>query len=80
MATEPQTCAIGILPTRNPQLPTQPMSHLTIHKHRESSYLRAYKAPLHLSRVLYKFTPFYAKQTQFTKGQNERKFFYNKGL
>ncbi len=36
--------------------------------------------PLHLSRVLYKSTPFYAKQTQFPKGQNERKFFYNKGL
>jgi hypothetical protein len=24
---------------------------------------------LHLSRVLYKFTPFYAKQTQFLKSQ-----------
>jgi len=26
---------------------------------------------LHLSRVLYKFAPFYAKQTQFPKRQNE---------
>ena len=30
------------------------MNHLTFHKHRESSYLRAYKAPLHLSRMFYK--------------------------
>ncbi len=43
------------------------MSYLTIHKHRESSYLRAYKAPLHLSRTLYKSPTFYAKQTQFPK-------------
>jgi hypothetical protein len=42
-------------------------------------YLRAYKA-LHLSRVLYKFTPFYSKQTQFAGYSNERKPFYNKGL
>ena len=32
------------------------MNHLTTHKHKESSYLRAYKAPLHLSRTLDKFT------------------------
>ena len=37
--------------------------------HRESSYLRAYKLPLHLSRTLYKSPTFYAKQTQFTKSQ-----------
>ena len=29
---------------------------------------------LHLSRVLYKFAPFYAKQSQFTGRSNERKF------
>jgi len=34
------------------------MGHLTTHKHRESGYLRAYKAPLHLSRILYKSTLF----------------------
>ena len=28
---------------------------------------------LHLSRVLYKFAPFYAKQTQFAKKSSERK-------
>ena len=37
-------------------------------------------APLHLSRVLYKSTPFYAKQTQFTEYSNERKVCYNNGL
>jgi hypothetical protein len=35
---------------------------------------------LHLSRVLYKFTPFYAKQTQFPKNQNEIKLLFNKDL
>jgi len=35
---------------------------------------------LHLSRVLYKFAPFYAKQTQFAGCSNERKFCFNKGL
>ena len=49
---------------------------ITNHEHRESSYLRAYKAPLHLSRVLYKFTPFYAKQTQFRTKSNV----YNRSL
>ena len=34
------------------------MNHLITHKHRESSYLRAYKAHLHLSRTLYKSTLF----------------------
>ena len=29
---------------------------------------------LHLSRVLYKFAPFYAKQTQFAGCSNERKY------
>ena len=37
-------------------------------------------APLHLSRVLYKFAPFYAKQTQFAGYSNERKVFYNNEL
>jgi len=33
---------------------------------------------LHLSRVLYKFTPFYAKQTQFAKKSNVyNRSFYN---
>jgi hypothetical protein len=32
---------------------------------------------LHLSRVLYKFTPFYAKQTQFAKYSNERKLSFS---
>jgi len=36
--------------------------------------------PLHLSRVLYKFAPFYAKQTQFPGCSNERKLSFNKGL
>jgi len=35
---------------------------------------------LHLSRVLYKFTLFYAKQTQFTECSNKRKHCYNNGL
>jgi hypothetical protein len=35
---------------------------------------------LHLSRVLYKFTPFYAKQTQFAKCSNERNLFLYSGL
>jgi len=34
----------------------------------------------HLSRTLYKSTLFYAKQTQFQKRSNERKFFCKKGL
>ncbi len=38
-------------------------------QNRVSSYLRAYKAPLHLSRTLYKSATFYAKQTQFPKSQ-----------
>ncbi len=35
---------------------------------------------LHLSRILYKSTPFYAKQTQFAKYSNERKYCFNKVL
>ncbi len=35
---------------------------------------------LHLSRVLYKFAPFYAKQTQFAGCSNERKLSNNKEL
>ena len=36
--------------------------------------------PLHLSRNLYKSATFYAKQTQFPKGQNERKLTNNNEL
>jgi len=35
---------------------------------------------LKLSRILYKLTYFYAKQSQFTKKSNGRKLNYNKGL
>ncbi len=35
---------------------------------------------LHLSRVLYKFAPFSAKQTQLPKCQNEAKLLFDKGL
>ncbi len=36
--------------------------------------------PLHLSRILYKSPTFYAKQTQFPKGSNERKLTNNNEL
>ncbi len=45
------------------------MSHLTTHKHQESSYLRAYKAPLHLSRILYKSALFMQNKPNFRKSQ-----------
>ena len=48
---------------------SKPMNHLTTHRHRESSYLRAYKAPLHLSRALYKFTLFMQNKPNFWKSQ-----------
>jgi len=35
---------------------------------------------LHLSRALYKFAPFYAKQSQFAGCPNEHKLCFNKGL
>jgi len=46
-------------------------------KHRESSYLRAYKAPRPSTFVesALQIRPFYAKQTQSQVGQNERKLF-----
>jgi len=44
------------------------MSHLTIHKHQESSYLRAYKA-LHLSRTLYKSALFMQNKPNFLDAQ-----------
>jgi len=49
------------------------MNHLTTHKHRESSYLRAYylrayKA-LHLSRVLYKSTLFMQNKPNLLNAQ-----------
>ena len=37
-------------------------------------------APLYLSRILYKSTPFYAKQTQFQGYPNESKYLFTKGL
>ncbi len=36
--------------------------------------------PLQLSRALYKSPTFYAKQTQFPRGQNERKLNFNNEL
>jgi hypothetical protein len=67
-------------------LPNLTMSHLTIHKHREPKYLRAYNVPLFpFSLIPFPFyeadtfttvertlqiTPFYAKQTQFKPNTN----------
>ena len=50
------------------------MSHLTTHKHRESGYLRAYKAPLHLSRTLYKSALFMQNKPNFQDTQMNLKF------
>jgi len=44
------------------------MSHLTIHKHPESSYSRAYKA-LHLSRTLYKSALFMQNKPNLPKAK-----------
>ena len=60
------------------------MNHLTTHKHKESSYLRAYylrayKA-LHLSRVLYKSTLFMQNKPNFDKGQNKPNPLYKRDL
>jgi len=58
------------------------MNHLTTHKYRVSSYLRAYKAPVICQWHLYTCResstnrPFYAKQTQFPKKSNDVSFFY----
>ena len=41
------------------------MDHLPIHNHREYSYLRAYKAPLQLSRNLYKSALFMQNKPNF---------------
>ncbi len=38
-------------------------------QNRESSYLRAYKAPLHLSRTLYKSTLFMQNKANFRKAK-----------
>jgi len=58
------------------------MSHLTNHLLNCSTaqMLNFLLSPLHLSRVLYKFTTFYAKQTQFAECSNERNFCHNNGL
>jgi hypothetical protein len=45
-----------------------------------SYFLLSAIVALHLSRVLYKFAPFYAKQTQFADRSNKRKLIHNKGL
>ena len=76
-----QLTILIILPilTNEPSQPSRIQNREYRIEHRESSYLRAYKA-LHLSRTLYKSATFYAKQTQFPKGQNERKFYFNNGL
>jgi len=52
-------------------------------QHRESSYLRAYKAPLHLSRTLYKSTLFMQNKPNLVRRRriaNERKLLLYKGL
>jgi hypothetical protein len=49
-------------------------------KHLESSYLRAYKAPSTIVENVRQISPFYDKQTQFTKCPNERKLIYNNEL
>ncbi len=41
----------------------------TLYENRESSYLRTYKAPLHLSRILYKSTLFMQNKPNFQKSQ-----------
>ena len=46
----------------------------TLYKNRESSYLRAYKAPLHLSRTLYKSTLFMQNKPNLRKSQMNLKF------
>ena len=64
----------------------QPMSHLTTHKHRKSSYLHAYKAPvfcllfsvfchLHLSRTLYKSALFMQNKPNFRKPKMNLSFY-----
>ena len=45
------------------------MNHLPIHKRRGYSYLRAYKAPLQLSRILYKSTLFLQNKPNFQIAQ-----------
>ena len=42
---------------------------ITNHEHRESSYLRAYKPPLHLSRTLYKSAHFIQNKPNFRKAR-----------
>ena len=84
MTTEAQTCAIGILANRRlgrrivlnlGHFDFEIVSDFDI---RISDF--ASLGPLHLSRVLYKFTPFYAKQSQFAEYSNKRKTCYNNGL
>jgi len=60
------------------------MNHLTTHKYRESSYLRAYKAlylraykALHLSRILYKSAHFLQNKPNFQGAQMNANI-YNK--
>jgi len=47
-------------------------------ENRESSYLRAYQAPLHLSRTLYKSTLFMQNKANFRKAQMNVSIFSKK--
>ena len=46
----------------------------------QTFFERANQLILQLSRILYKSTLFYAKQTQFPKKSNERKYIFTDGL
>jgi len=70
--------AIGIRGS-NPVILSNSLESLCLCAYKPESYLRAYKA-LHLSRTLYKSATFYAKQTQFPKGQNELKLLVHKRI
>ena len=54
------------------------MSHLTTHKHCQSSCLRADKALSTTVEIALQISPFYAKQSQSQVGINQLKLFYNK--
>ncbi len=53
------------------------MSHLTTHKHCQSSYLRALRHPSTTVEIALQISPFYAKQTQSQVRQNQRKHLCN---
>ncbi len=54
------------------------MNYLTTHNQRESSYLLAYKAPLHLSRTLYKSALFMQNKPNSGKAQINVNIYYIK--